>query len=93
MMPKYDFKCIKCGVFVTSSHSAGFAPDSCEIYCPGCNRETHHERNYSFGIPRGASGEGLRRVGLQPYSEAEGAGVPEVLQEEPQEGTQGTESV
>lgn len=81
-MPEYDFKCLVCGVFVASSHEAGLVPDQCELYCPRCKRDTNHDRQYSFGIPRGASGEGLRRTGLRPCGEAEGTGVSEVLQEE-----------
>jgi len=93
VVPEYDFKCIDCGVFVVSSHDAGFAPSTCEIWCPLCKRDTLHERQFSFGVPKGASGEGLRRAGLRPRVTSKGTGVPEVLQEESQAGAESAEEI
>lgn len=62
MSPDYDFKCVQCGLFVVSSYEVGYAPDKAVLWCPSCEDRSDHVRQFSFGIPRGASDEGLRKA-------------------------------
>lgn len=60
-MPSYDFKCQVCSVIVVSSHQMKDVPDRCDLYCPGCKKQTDHFRVLSTpAVGKGGSGEPFR---------------------------------
>jgi hypothetical protein len=59
-MPDYEFGCEPCSVVQVKWFDAEAVPARAVLWCPRCKRSTEHRRLFSFGIPCGSSGEGLR---------------------------------